>query len=538
MKKLATLLLTVLTVMSVKAQQFQPKQAPQSAADDDIITILPETATDKLYIQDTYIMSGYNMQHYTWSGHFYYIAYDENGKDVYFKNICSEYLFNTYVKGEIDGNTIKIPVGQHVFHQDTDIDEGLEEADLYLSSAKYDSINDEIVLDDSKYITFNIAEDGTITMPEGYGAAYVDPTGYVLAKNYTYKFEPFDLNSIVTPPDNIEAKKYDMTYYDKPGGDSLKTMVDVAFDGADVYVKGLAPQTGGWVKGTIENDSVRFASRQFVGRYNNDEDITNDFAVFFNGAYDTGESGLFGRIYATTDNIAFAYDKETGTLSTDKCVTETIGDQNSYSHIVSPTLTPSATSGEFKPAKPATPTITSYKDYVFSFRMTVNIPSYDTEGNPIDTNNLTYRFYMDGQPFTFSTSEYYYIDEDMDELPYSYADADGMGSDIQMGWDNPDERTITLYREFSKIAVESEYTIDGTTNTSDRYVYDVASKTGTVEPNEGTTNIYSANTDAKVVKVIYTDMSGRVIKNPQKGLYICTHIMSDGSKTSKKEVIK
>ena len=166
--------------------------------------------------------------------------------------------------------------------------------------------------------------------------------------------------------------------------------------------------------------------------------------------------------------------------------------------------------------------------------ITTNIPSSDTEGKPLDTDKLVYRFYMDGEPFTFSTSEYNYIDEDMTDIPYSYLDYDGLGSDISQGWDNPDERTIVLYREFKTIAVESEYTVDGVTNTSDRYVYDVATKTGTVEPAGDPTGICHASAGAEVVKVTYTDLSGRAVTRPGKGIYIRTCIMSDGSRTSKK----
>lgn len=534
MKKFATFILTVVAVLSAHGQPFQAKRVQAGSAASDIITDLPATATEKLYILDTYIMSGVHMQHYTWSGRFYYIAFDSNGKDVYFKNFCSEYVFDTYVKGEIDGNTIKIPTGQHVFHQESSPGEGLEEADLYLASAKISDDGNDVVLDEgSRYITLNVADDGTISSVEGYGAAYVDPTGYVLAKNYTYKFEPFDLSSMVSLPEGVEAVKYDMTYSTETGGGKISTMVDVAFVGNDVYVKGLAPETQGWVKGTVEDDSVRFASRQFVGRYNNSEDLTDDFAVFFNGAYDTGENDVMGRIYATTADIAFAYDKAAGTLSTDRCVTETIGDLNIYSHMVAPALKPSATGGVFVPAKPATPELLQYKDFVFSFRITVNIPSSDVEGKPLDTSRLVYRFYMDGEPFTFSMSEYNYIDGDMVDVPYSYLDYDGLGSDISMG-SSPDERTIVLYREFSKIAVESEYTVDGVSHKSDRYVYDVAAGTGTIEPAGPASGVGQAAAGTYVEKVVYTDLSGRAISRPEKGLYIRTCIMSDGSRISRK----
>lgn len=530
MKKL-TILITaaVMSFSAAKAQTSVPVKYAKSSATDDILTEVPATAKDSLFLQDTYIMSGYGMQHYTWSGHFYHIAFDENGKDVYFKNLCSEYVFDTYVKGEIDGNTIKIPTGQHVFHQDADYDNGLEEADLYLSSAKINEDGTEVVVDnESQYILFDIGEDGVLRSRDGYGAAYVDPTGYLLAKNYTYQFEPFDtLKAIVNVPADAEIIKYDMEYLTATEGSKMTKTADVIINGDEVFVKGLSQYNEGWVKGVVDGDSVRFKSHQYLGRYSNSENLENDFAVFFNGAYDTGEWDVMGRVYATIPDIAFKYDKETSSLVSAKCVTETIGEKNPYSHMVEPKLTPSETGGVFLPATPAAPSITSYRNYVFTYRMTVKVPSYDTDGKPLDTERLTYRFYMDGEPFTFSTSEYNYIDEEMAEVPYNYLDGNGYGSDIMKGAD--DERIITLYREFSKIAVESVYTVDGVTNVSDKYEYDVKTQTGGT-----TTGIQDVDKNSNVKPVIYTDMTGRITSNPGKGIFIRTEVMDNGSRKSVK----
>ena len=64
----------MLYAATVSAQRFMPV-VKRSAATDDIITTLPSTAKDSLYLEDTYIMSGVRLQHYTWSGHFHHLAF-------------------------------------------------------------------------------------------------------------------------------------------------------------------------------------------------------------------------------------------------------------------------------------------------------------------------------------------------------------------------------------------------------------------------------------------------------------------------------
>lgn len=376
---------------------------------------------------------------------------------------------------------------------------------------------DSIAVDkDKEYIELNIAEDGTITMEPDRGVAYVSPDGYVAAKNYTYKFAPFNIEAAtVTVPEEADVKTYELKYLPDLDGNEITTTASVAFMDNNVYVKGLTQSIQGWIKGTVDGDSVRFASHQFVGKYNNDEDILKDFAVFFNGAEATDSIGFWGRHYETMSDIAFKFDKETGTLISEKSVTETIGEQNPLSHMVSPKLLPSEAAGDFKPAIPSAPEITNYKDFVFSYRLTVSLPTTDTEGNMLDTDNLYYRFFMNDKPFTFTKSTYQYIDYDeITEIPYSYLDGSGYGSDISKG-NGDNERVIVLYDKYNTIGVECVYTIDGVTNVSDRYVYDVKSKSGSI-----VTGITGNAMQQQIKSVTYTDVNGRKVGNPQKGLYI------------------
>ncbi len=491
---------------------------------DDVLTEVPASAKDSLFLLDTYIMEG-GLRHYAWSGKFVSVAVGVNN-DVYFKDICSNYLFNTYVKGTIDGDTIRIPVGQHVFHQDADPAQGIEEADLYLAAANINEDSTEVVVNTAdKYIRFVKERDGTIRSLENCGAAYVDDLGVAHATNYTYRYQPFNIQTAtVKLPEDAESVKYVLTYKNEPDGKEVVAEAYVIDAGDKVFVRGLTRNVQGWVEGSVEGDSVYFKSHQYVGRYNNGE-LENDYAVFFNGAHATDDFDLWGRVYQTTDWISFYFDRNKGLLSSEESVTETIGSQNPYGHIVAPSLRKMTDTGG-ENIRLANPTIEDYRNYVFQSIVSVNVPAHDSEGRPLDKEKLSYRFYLDDAevPFAFTTSDYHYIEQDLVEIPYAYLDYDGLGSDISMG-DSEDSRKIVFYTSFKKIALQMLYTDNGKTVVSDKYVYDVDKKTGEVVG-----GIVLPNPELSVKSVVYTDMSGRVIENPQQGVFIEVKTFSDGSR--------
>lgn len=130
---------------------------------------------------------------------------------------------------------------------------------------------------------------------------------------------------------------------------------------------------------------------------------------------------------------------------------------------------------------PANPEVTGYQRRGFRYELKLDVPLVDVDGNHIDKENLSYRLYVDGKPFTFTTAEYGYIEADMAEIPWDYQDANGVGNDI-MKWVGGDNcRRIFLYSQASTIGVESVHRIPEGEAVSARYVYDTVSGEGYVE---------------------------------------------------------
>jgi len=126
---------------------------------------------------------------------------------------------------------------------------------------------------------------------------------------------PRKVAELVTPPNNGEAWIVTGTLNVFNGQEFVNAAnynltpetMQVVIDGNDIYIQGFAiyaPQ--GWVKGTIEGTTAKFASGQFVGIDSWDDEETGthyDDEVYINGIGKNGPS-----------DFEFTYDSEAGTL--------------------------------------------------------------------------------------------------------------------------------------------------------------------------------------------------------------------------------
>ena len=79
-----------------------------------------------------------------------------------------------------------------------------------------------------------------------------------------------EVDELVTVPAGIETVVYTMKYKSSATSSSrdAKTYVNVAFDGADVYVQGVwSGLPDAWVKGKVTGDKITFAKKQYLGSY-------------------------------------------------------------------------------------------------------------------------------------------------------------------------------------------------------------------------------------------------------------------------------
>lgn len=143
---------------------------------------------------------------------------------------------------------------------------------------------------------------------------------------------------LVTVPDDANILPYTPSgsLYTYNGTDweaaSFPVTMNVAFCGNDVYIQGLAhyfPEA--WVKGTLADDKVTFATGQYVG----EDDYGTEYLIGSDAEDESGESII---------DYFFNYDAESGILTLDPSVeileSESADDATAFSFIETLTLTP------------------------------------------------------------------------------------------------------------------------------------------------------------------------------------------------------
>lgn len=399
------------------------------------------SGTEKTY--DLTTQQIYSGETYNFSGVLSTVIFD--GDDVWFENPVTAFGFGSWIKGERQGNTIRIKNGQMIYHQDAG--DGYPELDVCVVSGTY---TNEIPWSDGKeYAELSIMNDGTIVMPEGKMLLATDQYGGILASNNGYFFQPVDLETaIITPPAGLVSEKYCLHYRQAVYDEDIYRPVELIKDGNTFYIKGLcgkyAPE--GWSRGQRNGDYVDFASGQLQGVFQ------NTFLNYMYGGRVDPRGSLEG--YEPERSLKFSYSSATGILSSTAAILETIGDRILAESYLYPELKP-YTPGEAIPAKPELRGYTEYPDFtVVSF----NIPPLDQSGNYIDPKGITWRLIIDGKPYIFNTEIFKFLPENKEYFAWGECDGE---KGIDIVFEACGLYTLWLYEDFSTMAVECTFTHEG-----------------------------------------------------------------------------
>ena len=226
------------------------------------------------------------------------VAVAIDGSDIYIQGLNVDYLPEAWVKGTIDAEagTATFASGQYFGafeYEGTDYD-------MFFVGYDYDGAGEiaDVVFD------FD-AEAGTLTTDTWIViSAYKDQVSYYeYYQGATITRELPETPELVTLPEGVETEEWtiDGTYRDNSSSDNIVRATEVAFDGTDIYVKGIPFWfEDAWMKGTInaETGIATFPTGQFVGE--------DEYGWEFIVGSDDGE---------TLCDIEFAYDAEAKTLT-------------------------------------------------------------------------------------------------------------------------------------------------------------------------------------------------------------------------------
>lgn len=501
------------------------KQAQTRAGEDfNIITEAPEGRTE------VYSLSG--LAYYSFWGYIMGVSHEGtlgqivycDDNTVYIKNPISQFATNSYIKGTIDGDEITVKLPQPIYQEDYDGEVYNYQIERLAYSEDEEGgwyYRDE----DSSEVKFTLRNDSVIWAEDTLGDVMLglcDDTGEWMGYG--------DYNMVYSKvTDTVVEVPADMTCEDwvlKANDDGH--FVKVGFSGKDVYVGGIyETMPDAFVKGTIDGDKVVFKSGQYLGP---DESL-NCHAYFVTGGSEMVWDDVYMEWYSSpylTEQIELSYDAEAKTMIADSKNDSTMFINSGKAHIYyieafdAPEFRYQAPiEGAVKPATPEFLSLSPYDEYYGYGYIDFIVPKFDVDGRMLDTDKMHYNLFIDDELFTFYPDEYIALTEEMTNVPYDFTDS----YDI---YDYGTEKMIYFYTTgFEKIGVRSTYTADnGESKDSEIAWYYV---------NGGTVDINAAEAGAKGVKsVVYTDLSGRRVAKPVRGIYIKTEVYDDGTQKSVK----
>lgn len=336
----------------------------------------------------------------------------------------------------------------------------------------------------------------------------------------------------------------------EPAAQTGRVKVVYADDGSTVYIQDIlcyAEGTGTWVVGELSPDglTITVPLGQYVA-YNEQYGYGVVLAWGSTDVIDLGDDFYWFEFYADEreTEVVYAIDPESGTIT----MQGSEGDMNNpypYDCVATglagiwsddgsiATIEWGSTwtvMGEAVPAVPADPEVIEFFDcgdesgYT---RLDFNINLVDVDGNPLNSDYLTYSIFTDDDElFTFDVETYGALnglDADMTEVPYGFSGEDFYLRRVYFYRTNEGENPMFTWR----IGMQLNYTVDGITNKSNIVYLDVYPKPSAVE---------EVSTGKSVSSVRYFNVAGQEMTQPS-GLTIQVTTYSDGT-TSALKVIK
>ena len=332
----------------------------------------------------------------------------------------------------------------------------------------------------------------------------------------------------ITLPEGVEAQQWVMNY------DDMARMVNIAIDGNDIYLGNIDDENpDSYVLGTIADGKAVFPIT-----YLGESATLEGPAYFVPTVWDTRyleEIEDYWTDYFIEETYPFDYDAEGKVL--------TASNENSC-FIVSSDIEVGALGGAFShyyyeptiryvdPESANAPLadpelMTAYPmgdDEFIVDTIEFYIPSVNSEYYPLNTADVYYIFYVDGEPYTFTTDNYIGLEEDMTEIPYDFCDE--INYDIYgMG----EYHSVNLYhRGYADVGVKVFY------HAPNGELLESALVEENIEVlSEGEIDKIETITYGEPVSTEYYNLSGMKVANPENGLFIKVETFKNGRRATK-----
>lgn len=480
------------------------------AAEPQVITETPEGDLYEVYASSayTYLLSQGGLGYFAGNDG-YSSKIVTNGTDMYVHNIISEYPgMNSWIKGTInEDNTVEFD-----FPQPVAVDNGNV---LYVNMMELEtSGGTSSFVPSAGNNTLVMKWDGkTLSQVVSANPASEERyNGLIGLTNANGDFRSYGETNVsytvwttkpAEAPEGLATEDYAFTYVDE-WKDAGKTLLQIGVADGKIWIKGISadlPQA--WVTGDIDaNGKVTLPSGQFLG-------VANNYYYFFYGA--SNEGVVTGEVYSWLDNAVLLKLGE-GWITNDSFMINLGCTHPWFGKGMSNIMIEKTVDSEPIPANPEW----GDPEWDENDGMGVGdfyIPAEDIDGQPLNTENLYYRLFYNGEPVDFGSGENnneFKYGEESDFILYMY-----------------DWYFVIFFEPLQSIGVQSVYKING-----QEYCSEIV--TFTFE-DAGVVNV--GTDSSNVVRTEYFNLSGIRVDNPS-GLCIRRAIKADGSVESAKIYVK
>lgn len=433
----------------------------------------------------------------------------------------------TYLVGDVKDNvaTFSFPqlVGQENYYNE---DEELEIIPVYAIMMEYYEDEDgywDLVPSKEQTVSFNIAEDGTLTPvvenPDSFiaGAWYFGPDREEFEYTYGgwYWNAYADCYTSLTPivetpmalPEGVTVEEYNLI-----AGDN-GYQCGVGISGSDVYITGIcaAMPESVWA-GKMEDGKVVFPSVQYMGINKDYMCSVYAMSTVYTTYFDPDYGQMEGMV-ADGKEIIFDYDADASKFTSESTVSFSMTSDECVAvanAIEKPVLVKSSGKEITEIAKP---TIVEYEpyddDYGFGY-IDFTISNITNETDIIPADKLYFSIYLDGELFEFDPELYNCFTEPTSLVKFGYIDESDSYAIDYLEF----TRTQSVgfeFEGFSTIGVQAVYK-DG-----DKEIRSEITTIDAEEPFYGEDEAISEITSGGATATAYYDLQGRRVSAPRAG---------------------
>lgn len=451
------------------------------------------------------------------------VVYGDDGY-AYIYNPFGGWSTNSYLKCEVKDNKLVAQLPQPIYQETNDGETTNYYADLLYQQVDAEGNISYVPSDTEEVRTISWTVDGdSITMDMEYDAT-PDEEGYLqypevmfgmideegtwtIAGDCAQTYEKVNYKTVEAP----EGLTYEDWVMIVEGEGHV---IPVGFDGNDVYIAGLSDYfPNSVVKGSIEGDKVVFESKQYMGE-------TLGYFIHFMGATYDEET------YYLADNITFNYDAENKILKADAGTAMILNASLERVYYLSIFADPELKARNMNPNQvPLDPIPTSYSNYLQDYGynyLQFTLPNLNADDDLLDTENMYYQVFIDDELWVFEPGEEYWIEEDMENIPYNFTD----GKSI---YASGASHTLYLYFEgFDTIGLKLFNVVGENTYESNKVTLDINTMTYTVD-DSGSSAVGNIAADKVATSVEFYNLQGVKVDRPSKGIYVCKKTFEDGT---------